>query len=169
MNPKWLFGEDCPCFGFARHRAFLEGGGFTMQTAVATLPVCAFLGMLLAALGIPMNAQTARLSADGLQLAERGGFEPPVQFNPYGSLANYWFKPLTHLSELGGKYSRLVQTAIPEGFEPSTACLEGRCSIQLSYGIGCCLFHCTIYPGWKRFAVCALHAGRMGHGAKLRK
>jgi len=30
--------------------------------------------------------------------AERGGFEPPVQFNPYGSLANYWFKPLTHLS-----------------------------------------------------------------------
>jgi hypothetical protein len=31
--------------------------------------------------------------------AERGGFEPPVQFNPYGSLANYWFKPLTHLSE----------------------------------------------------------------------
>ncbi len=68
-------------------------------------------------------------------VAERGGFEPPVQFNPYGSLANYWFKPLTHLSELGGKYSRLVQTAIPEGFEPSTACLEGRCSIQLSYGI----------------------------------
>ena len=31
-------------------------------------------------------------------VAERGGFEPPVQFNPYGSLANYWFKPLTHLS-----------------------------------------------------------------------
>ena len=30
--------------------------------------------------------------------AERGGFEPPVQNNPYGSLANYWFKPLTHLS-----------------------------------------------------------------------
>ncbi len=30
--------------------------------------------------------------------AERGGFEPPVQFNPYDSLANYWFKPLTHLS-----------------------------------------------------------------------
>ena len=31
-------------------------------------------------------------------LAERGGFEPPVQFNPYDSLANYWFQPLTHLS-----------------------------------------------------------------------
>jgi hypothetical protein len=30
--------------------------------------------------------------------AERGGFEPPVQFNPYDSLANYWFQPLTHLS-----------------------------------------------------------------------
>ncbi len=83
-----------------------------------------------------MNEQTARLSADGLQVAERGGFEPPVQFNPYGSLANYWFKPLTHLSVSGGKYNRRFQTAIPEGFEPSTACLEGRCSIQLSYGIG---------------------------------
>ena len=30
--------------------------------------------------------------------AEKGGFEPPVQNNPYDSLANYWFKPLTHLS-----------------------------------------------------------------------
>ncbi len=27
----------------------------------------------------------------------------------------------------------LVQLVIAEGFEPSTACLEGRCSIQLSY------------------------------------
>ncbi len=92
--------------------------------------------MLQASLGIAVNEQTARLSADGLQVAERGGFEPPVQFNPYGSLANYWFKPLTHLSVSGGKYNRRFQTAIPEGFEPSTACLEGRCSIQLSYGIG---------------------------------
>jgi hypothetical protein len=25
--------------------------------------------------------------------------------------------------------------AIPAGFEPATLCLEGRCSIQLSYGI----------------------------------
>lgn len=30
--------------------------------------------------------------------AERGGFEPPVQITPYGSLANCWFQPLTHLS-----------------------------------------------------------------------
>lgn len=27
------------------------------------------------------------------------------------------------------------RVAVPEGFEPSTLCLEGRCSIQLSYGI----------------------------------
>ena len=67
-------------------------------------------------------------------LAERGGFEPPVQFNPYGSLANYWFKPLTHLSKWGGKYSRRFQMVIPVGFEPTTASLEGRCSIHLSYG-----------------------------------
>ena len=31
-------------------------------------------------------------------MAERGGFEPPVRFDPYDSLANCWFKPLTHLS-----------------------------------------------------------------------
>ncbi len=30
--------------------------------------------------------------------AVREGFEPSVQFNPYGSLANYWFEPLTHLT-----------------------------------------------------------------------
>jgi hypothetical protein len=31
-------------------------------------------------------------------LAEKGGFEPPVRFKAYDSLANCWFKPLTHLS-----------------------------------------------------------------------
>ena len=30
--------------------------------------------------------------------AEREGFEPSVPLSRYGSLANYWFKPLTHLS-----------------------------------------------------------------------
>ena len=30
--------------------------------------------------------------------AERGGFEPPVRVIAYDSLANCWFKPLTHLS-----------------------------------------------------------------------
>jgi hypothetical protein len=30
--------------------------------------------------------------------AEKGGFEPPVRFKAYDSLANCWFKPLTHLS-----------------------------------------------------------------------
>ena len=32
--------------------------------------------------------------------AVRAGFEPAVQFNPYGSLANYWFQPLIHLTVL---------------------------------------------------------------------
>ena len=32
--------------------------------------------------------------------AEEGGFEPPVQNDPYGSLANCWFQPLTHPSGL---------------------------------------------------------------------
>ena len=30
--------------------------------------------------------------------AVRGGFEPPVRLIPYGSLANCWFQPLTHLT-----------------------------------------------------------------------
>src|SRR5208283_4500902 len=31
-------------------------------------------------------------------MAERGGFEPPVQFYPYNGLANRPFRPLRHLS-----------------------------------------------------------------------
>jgi hypothetical protein len=33
-------------------------------------------------------------------LAERGGFEPPVPVTQYDSLANCWFQPLTHLSRM---------------------------------------------------------------------
>ena len=33
-----------------------------------------------------------------LSFAEKGGFEPPVPFAGYDSLANCWFQPLTHLS-----------------------------------------------------------------------
>jgi hypothetical protein len=32
------------------------------------------------------------------KMAERGGFEPPVRFYPYNSLANCRFRPLSHLS-----------------------------------------------------------------------
>src|SRR5213594_2107183 len=31
-------------------------------------------------------------------MAERGGFEPPIGFNPYNGLANRRFRPLSHLS-----------------------------------------------------------------------
>ena len=34
------------------------------------------------------------------KLAERGGFEPPVQCYPYNGLANRHFRPLSHLSAL---------------------------------------------------------------------
>lgn len=57
-------------------------------------------------------AVIARLSGDSLLVemqkaptywgqshsAVRGGFEPPVQYDPYGSLANYWIQPLSHLT-----------------------------------------------------------------------
>lgn len=41
--------------------------------------------------------------------AVREGFEPSVQFNPYGSLANYWFEPLTHLTFVGYLFVRGLQ------------------------------------------------------------
>ena len=38
--------------------------------------------------------------SDSLILAVKGGFEPPIRFNPYDSLANCWFQPLTHFTFL---------------------------------------------------------------------
>ena len=35
---------------------------------------------------------------------------------------------------------------IAEGFEPSTVCLEGRCSIQLSYATWCCVTKLPVRP-----------------------
>ena len=35
-------------------------------------------------------------------MAEKGGFEPPIRFNPYTGLANQRLQPLGHLST-GGK------------------------------------------------------------------
>jgi hypothetical protein len=35
-----------------------------------------------------------------IYLAEKGGFEPPVPVSQYGCLANNWFQPLTHFSEM---------------------------------------------------------------------
>jgi hypothetical protein len=40
----------------------------------------------------------------GLRLAERARFELAVEFYPYDGLANRWFQPLTHLSEVDIKY-----------------------------------------------------------------
>ncbi len=40
---------------------------------------------------------TTRLM-ERIEVAERGGFEPPIQFNPYIGLANRRLQPLGHLS-----------------------------------------------------------------------
>ena len=37
------------------------------------------------------------------KMAERGGFEPPVEFDPYDGLANRSFRPLRHLSASFGE------------------------------------------------------------------
>ena len=38
---------------------------------------------------------------EGVNLAEAGGFEPPVREKAHGSLANCWFQPLTQTSKVG--------------------------------------------------------------------
>ena len=42
--------------------------------------------------------EKACMEMQAFSLAVRGGFEPPVRFNPHASLANWWFQPLTHLT-----------------------------------------------------------------------
>ena len=44
--------------------------------------------------------------------AVRAGFEPAEQFDPFGSLANYWYRPLTHLTFLS--YLRASQSVSSE-------------------------------------------------------
>ena len=39
-------------------------------------------------------------------MAERGGFEPPVRFNPYNGLANRRIRPLCHLSKPTNRLSQ---------------------------------------------------------------
>ena len=45
---------------------------------------------------VRVNSVFAKASSQ--QMAERAGFEPAVPRSEYVSLANWWFKPLTHLS-----------------------------------------------------------------------
>ena len=61
--------------------------------------------------------------------AERTRFELVVQNNPYGSLANCWFQPLTHLSGIIVRNSRQKLTGLQryhffiksQGMRPSFA------------------------------------------------
>lgn len=46
----------------------------------------------------PQSDALSKLSYGRIS-SERGGFEPPVPVTQYDSLANCWFKPLTHLSK----------------------------------------------------------------------
>ena len=72
-------------------------------------------------------------------LRRGGDSNPRYPLTKYGSLANCWFKPLTHLSSkndpLFGKRAANIAglgnvLATPAGIEPATICLEGRCSIR---------------------------------------
>ena len=48
--------------------------------------------------------------------AEKGGFEPPVPFAGYDSLANCWFQPLTHLSSALNCGAKVGFFLIPTSF-----------------------------------------------------
>src|SRR5256885_14486344 len=49
-------------------------------------------------LNTPLAMGSKLSNLDFGKMAERGGFEPPVRFNPYNGLANRRFRPLSHLS-----------------------------------------------------------------------
>ena len=51
-----------------------------------------------------------------LSCAEKGGFEPPVPFAGYDSLANCWFQPLTHLSSAVNCGAKVGFFSIPANF-----------------------------------------------------
>jgi site-specific recombinase XerC len=64
------------------------------------------------------------LTASDGSRTERGGFEPPVRFDPYNGLANRRFRPLSHLSRghsqsIGSK--RTVARLIPNYYQISTS------------------------------------------------
>jgi hypothetical protein len=40
--------------------------------------------------------------------AERAGFEPAIPVSQYDGLANRWFQPLTHLSELKNMSAKIL-------------------------------------------------------------
>ncbi len=67
-------------------------------------------------------------------MAEREGFEPSVEFNPYNRLAGGCLQPLGHLSA----YIYLCIVAEGEGLEPPWACAR-RISNPLPYQLGLAL------------------------------
>ena len=55
---------------------------------------------------------------------------------------SYKETPASRTVKSRAKLSRVMKSsraaiAVPSGLEPETVCLEGRCSIQLSYGTSC--------------------------------
>ncbi len=57
-------------------------------------------------------------------------------------------KPYIKYKVLGCNDLNIINLVNAEGFEPSTACLEGRCSIQLSYASICCNCSSNL-SGWQ--------------------
>jgi integrase len=85
---KNLVAHPLPIGGDGIGRNLSDGGGMTLagvgKGKTPELPIVEGVGRLLSA-------------TDGSR-TERGGFEPPIQFDPYSGLANRRFRPLSHLS-----------------------------------------------------------------------
>ena len=64
--------------------------------------ICSAFGFFGPLLGPFSNKNASYTTVEGI-LAEGTRFELVVQNNPYGSLANCWFQPLTHPSGLKAK------------------------------------------------------------------
>ena len=61
----------------------------------------------------------------------------PAIFSRLRSTRSSWVISLYFFLAMLDCLSAIWRIVIPSGLEPETVCLEGRCSIQLSYGTSC--------------------------------
>ena len=66
------------------------------------------------------------ISRHKMKVAERGGFEPPIQFYSYNGLANRRFRPLSHLSSTD---------FLADGLERDSVARAGKLIVSNAQGV----------------------------------